>query len=132
VTTANTDVAVSARRIDEVRVSLVAEIVMAEVVKRLQAFANTVVAPDQLAGPTRERIAVVSAEIESLRSITERWSTANAERSRVAALSKSVEAADAEKQPRHATRRLLVGSLALQQLGTNSNPHVTLKRLVSP
>jgi energy-coupling factor transporter ATP-binding protein EcfA2 len=97
VTSANTDVAAAARRLDEVRASLVADTVMAEVVKRLQAFANTVVAPDQLAGPVRERIAVVGAEIESLRSISDRWSAAEAERSRVAALSNSIEAANAEK-----------------------------------
>ena len=98
VTIANADVAAAARRLDEVRASLVAETVMAEVVERLQAFANTIITPDQLAGPVRARIAAVGAEIESLRSLSNRWKTAEAARSSIFILSKSVEATNAEKQ----------------------------------
>lgn len=98
VTIANADVAGASRRLDEVRASLVAETVMAEVVERLQTFANTLVTPDQLAGPVRTRIAAVGTEIESLRSLSSRWKTAEAERSRIDVLSKSLESANAEKQ----------------------------------
>ena len=94
----NADVATAARRLDELRATLVAETVMAEVVERLRAFANTVIAPDQLAGPVRERIASLGAEIESLKNIGNRWSDAEAERSRIDALSKSVEIANADRQ----------------------------------
>jgi len=98
VTAANADIAAATRRLDEVRASLVAETVMAEAVERLRAFANTVVAPDQLAGPVRERIAALGGEIEELQSISNQWNAAEAERLRMDALSKAVEAANAEKQ----------------------------------
>jgi len=110
VTTANADVAAAARRLDEVRASLVAETVMADVVERLRAFANTVVTPDQLAGPVRERIAAVGAEIESLRSLSERWNTAQAERLRIDDLSKSLDAANTEKQAATAALQALTST----------------------
>lgn len=98
VSIANAEVAAAARRLDEVRASLVVETVMADVVERLQAFAKTIVMPDQLAGPVRACIAAVGAEIESLRSLSNRWNNAEAERSRIDALLKSDEAANVEKQ----------------------------------
>ena len=98
VTVANAEIATAARRLDEVRASLVAETVMAEAVERLRIFANTVAAPDQLAGPVRERIAAMGGEIEGLLSIASQWNAVEAERSRLDALSKAVAAAAAEKQ----------------------------------
>ena len=98
VTTANADIAAAARRLDEVRASLVAEAVMAEAVERLRAFANTVAAPDQLVGPVRERIAAMGGEIEALLSIANQWNAVEMERSRLDALSKAVETAAAQKQ----------------------------------
>jgi DNA repair exonuclease SbcCD ATPase subunit len=98
VTAANSEVALAARRLDEVRSSLVAEAVMAEVVERLQAFANTALAPDQLAGPVRELIAVKTGEVESLQRLSNQWNDVEAQRSRMAALSKSVESTNTEKE----------------------------------
>jgi len=98
VASANSDVAAAARRLDEVRARLVSDTVMSEVIERLRTFAKTVITPDQLAGPVRERIATLGAEIESLRSISDRWKAVEAERLRIDALRKSVETANADKQ----------------------------------
>lgn len=110
VTAANSDVALAARRLDEVRSSLVAEDAMAQVVGRLQAFANTALAPDQLAGPVRELIAVKTAEIESLQKLSNQWNGVEAQRSRMDALSKSVESANAEKEAAAVALQLLTST----------------------
>ena len=95
---ANSDVATAARQLDVVRANLVADTVMTEVVERLQSFANTVVAPDQLEGPVREHIAATKSEIEVLSILNRQWNTIETERSRLDALSKSAEEANAGKQ----------------------------------
>ncbi len=96
--TANGEVATAARRLDEVRASLVAETTMAEIVERLRKFANTVVPPDQLIGAVRERIAAVVVETESLRALSDQWSAIEAERLRIPALVKALEIASAQNQ----------------------------------
>lgn len=98
VATANADVAAAARRLDEVRASLVAEAVMADAVERLRAFANTIAVADQLAGPVRERISVVGSEIESLQNLVDRWSAIEKERSRLQNLSDALEAVRKERE----------------------------------
>jgi len=94
---ANAEVAAAARRIDEVRANLVAESAMREVVARLQSFVDTQVSFDQLASPVRQRIATVSAEVEALEALSNRWSGIEAQRADLSRLSAALEAANAEK-----------------------------------
>lgn len=97
VTVANADVAAAARRLDELRAGLVGEKVVGDAVERLRAFSNSVVAPDQLAGPVREKIAAVGGEIEELQSIANQWAGVQTERLGADALSKVVDTANAER-----------------------------------
>ena len=83
VTSVNTEFAAAARRIDEVRAALVAEESMAEAVERLRTFANTKAAPDRLAGPVRERLAAVVAQVEALQKLADRWADVLSERERL-------------------------------------------------
>jgi chromosome segregation protein len=98
VTSVNTEGAVAARRIDEVRANLVAESSMAAAVERLRAFAVTEAAPDRLAGPVRERLAVAAAQTEALQSLIDRWQPVAKERLRLDDLARSQAAADLDKE----------------------------------
>lgn len=97
VTTVNAEVASAARRVDEVRASIVAETTIAEAVNRLRTFASTEVPPDRLSGPVRERIAASSADIEALQDLVSRWNAISAERQRLPTLAQTLEAANVER-----------------------------------
>jgi chromosome segregation protein len=92
VASVSAEVAVAARRIDEVRATLVAEGRMAEAVWRLRTFAETEAAPDRLAGPVRERLAATVAQVETLQELATRWNGVAQERLRLRSL------ADAEAE----------------------------------
>lgn len=92
----NSEVTAASRRIDEVRTSLIADNVVAEATLRLRAFSKSEAAPDQLAGPVRERIAALVAEIDSMQGISSRWAVADQERARLPSLHERREAAGAE------------------------------------
>lgn len=66
VSNANTEVAATARRVDEIRANLLAESAIAEASARLRQFANSEVPPDRLSGPVRQRIANLTSAIASL------------------------------------------------------------------
>ena len=95
---ANTDVSVAARRIDEVRASIVAEETMAGAVQRLRAFAETEAAPDRLAGPVREQLAAATTRVEALQTLASRWSEVAGERSRLEDLAQAQAAGDRDKE----------------------------------
>jgi chromosome segregation protein len=98
VNSALTDVSASARRLDQVRTNIVTEATLADAVRRLQAFAGSVASADELSGPTRERMAAVNAEIESLRDLSERWKGFEKAKSQIAALADTFAAANTERQ----------------------------------
>jgi chromosome segregation protein len=97
VVTANSEVGATARRLDEVRANLVAESTLGDAVNRLHEFTGTVAPPDALAGPTRERMAVVEADIASLQQFAEQWRAAAAERLRIGDLAKTLQDSLTEK-----------------------------------
>jgi chromosome segregation protein len=94
----NTEIGVTSRRMDEVRAGLVAEATIAAAVERLRTFASTQVDPDRLAGPVRERIAAITAEIAVLQDLTARWSAVGSERLRIDTLKRSLEIANRERE----------------------------------
>jgi DNA repair exonuclease SbcCD ATPase subunit len=95
-TAANSDLAATGRRLDQVRATIVADSVIGDAVSRLRAFTGSQVSPDQLAGPVRERIAALSAEVDALDTLVARWASVDEERTRLVQLSSAVEAAKAE------------------------------------
>ena len=111
VTAANSEVAAAAKRLDEVRASALTDTTVAESVERLRAFASTTVAPDELAGPVRERMAAVTTEIESLRLLSANWATAETERSRIVDLTRAVDGATAERDAAAAVLQGLPGTV---------------------
>lgn len=97
VTTANAELAAAARRVDEARANLVSDSVMAEAVQRLRVFANSELAPEELLGVARKRIADASVQLTRLQDLRTRWNVVAEERLRLATLSQAVEAADRER-----------------------------------
>jgi energy-coupling factor transporter ATP-binding protein EcfA2 len=112
VTKLNGDVTTASRRIDEVLASLVADSVVAEATLRLRSFSKSEVAPDQLAGPVRERIASVVAEIDSMQGLSSRWAMVDQERARLPSLHESRETV---------TTEVAVAIQALADLGPRSD-----------
>ena len=98
VTLANEEAAAAARRLDEVRASLVAESAMAEVVRRLQDFAKSTASAEKLAGPARQQIGELTAEVEKIRKLAEQWNIIQTERARLPDLAKAVDSAATELQ----------------------------------
>ena len=102
--------AVASRRLDEVRSTLVSDVLVAQTVLRLRAFANTDLGAEQLAGPVRERIAWISAEIESLQLLIDRWVAVAGERTRLDTLVNAVDSASVERAHAVAELQALVPS----------------------
>jgi chromosome segregation protein len=74
VTAINGEAAMAARRVDEIRASIVDESVLAESIARLQTFASaSQLSPDQLGGPARARIAEVNSHMEIAQTILPEW-----------------------------------------------------------
>jgi chromosome segregation protein len=93
VTSVNTEVAVAARRIDEVRAALIAEEKLAEVVERLRIFADAQAPPDRLAGPVREKLAAIVAQLEAAEKLADQWAEVATERDRIDTLHQAIGAA---------------------------------------
>jgi chromosome segregation protein len=98
VVSVNNEVAVAARRIDEVRAALIAEESMAEVFERLRAFAETEAPPDRLAGPVREHLAASIAQVEVLQTLADRWAGVALERGRLDHLRQALATARSDKE----------------------------------
>lgn len=129
VATANADVGTSARRLDEVRADVISDSALAEAVQRLHAFTKTTVPADALAGPTRERMATVEADIASLQKVADQWKAAAAERLRVKALTQVLDDANKEKE----AASEVLQALLLSSPGIESGPAVSddAKALIS-
>jgi chromosome segregation ATPase len=93
VTAATSEMAASARRLDEVRARLVSEEIVAESAARLRLFANTSAPIENLSGPVRETIASLMAEVESLRELVRAFEIASDARSSLTQLQEAVQAA---------------------------------------
>lgn len=98
VTSALNDVSAAARRLDQLRASLVAEAALADAVRRLQLFTGSVAPADELSRPTRERIAAVTSEIDSLRALSGRWKTFDAATAQLKSISARLDSAVAEQR----------------------------------
>jgi chromosome segregation ATPase len=95
VAVANGEAAQAARRIDEVRANIVDEEVLAASVGRLRTFASVPQAlADQLAGPVRNRIAEVNAQLETGQSLAARWPEHSASQETYDALMAQAKAAE--------------------------------------
>ncbi|RYE44001.1 MAG: hypothetical protein EOP24_25915 [Hyphomicrobiales bacterium] len=97
VAAANGDAANAARRLDEVRASLIGEEVLGQAVARLQVFSATTAPPDVLAGPVREAIAKAQSDIESLESLAKRWREISKVRGDLDTLNSSLHALRADR-----------------------------------
>lgn len=117
VTAINAEVAAAARRVDEVRASIVAEATMAEAVDRLRAFAETTISADQLSGPVRERIAALSADVEGLQDLISRWNAVAADRQQLLSFALAFEAATAERD----RAQIALNSLATPPVAISSS-----------
>lgn len=96
VATLNVELTNSARRIDEIRSSLLADNVITDATKRLRALTQSVAAADQLLGPVRDWIARTGERITSLRMIAQNWEEAERKRRLLLELVKNQEDASAE------------------------------------
>ncbi len=94
VSQANADLSVAMRRLDEVRASLASDEAVSKAAERLRTFTEADISADQLAGPTRERIAKVRAEMSAIRWLIEEWPHFDAERARRADLQADVQEAE--------------------------------------
>ncbi|MEJ0076000.1 MAG: hypothetical protein WDO17_11230 [Alphaproteobacteria bacterium] len=133
VSTANTEVAVAARRVDEVRSKLLSDSVVAEAIQRLRALVNSQAPIEQLAGPAREYIAGLGAEIEGLNVLADQWTSANAARSQVEILAAAVRGAAEERDRAEAALAALpampADSTAASELATQARDLVALVTL---
>jgi chromosome segregation protein len=77
-------------RLDGIRAAAISETVLAESVRRLQAFANTTVAPEILSEPARTQIADVTRQLEQLSHIESSWPRAVQERAKLVELERAV------------------------------------------
>lgn len=98
VTSALNDVSATARRLDQLRASLVAEAALADAVQRLQIFTGSMAPADELSGPTREQIAAVTSEIESLRALSDRWKAFDTARVQLESVASRLESSRIEQQ----------------------------------
>lgn len=91
------EVALVARRIDEIRTALIEEATIAAAVTRLQAFAGSNATPDRLAEPARAAIAERSRQLEELTSLQAAWQEADIARARLPELRQAASAAQEAK-----------------------------------
>ena len=92
----NTDLATSARRIDEIRASLLADNVITDATTRLRILTRSEAASDQLVGPVRDWIARTGETITSLRRMAYNWEETERKRQVLLELVKNREDASAE------------------------------------
>ena len=105
---------------------------MAAVVERLRTFLDSHFAPDQLAGPTRQRITEVTAEIETLYALCSQWNTVEAERLQIPVLAQAVEKASRERETAIAHLQSLVAdpeSTSASELATEARALIELVTL---
>lgn len=98
VAAARNEVAAAGRRLDEIRAALVADTVIGQAASRLQKFAETSAAPDQLLGPVRSRIAEHRARIDEISNILDQWKAIENQRQGYAVLKDAADKAAAEKR----------------------------------
>jgi DNA repair exonuclease SbcCD ATPase subunit len=91
---ANADLSTALRRLDEARASLASDEAVSKAAERLREFTGVNATADQLAGPTRERIAKVRSDISGILWLTNEWPKAVAERARQAELHAAVQEAE--------------------------------------
>lgn len=91
VTASNSEFASTARRIDEIRASLIGESTIAGAVERLRSFSKTDAAPDRLSGPVRDQIAAFLSAINTLEALVSQWENIATERQHLEHLAKDVE-----------------------------------------
>ena len=94
VTQANADLSTGLRRLDEARASLASDEAVSKAAERLREFTGVNAAADQLAGPTRERIAKVRFEISGILRLTDEWPKAVEEQARQAELQAALQEAE--------------------------------------
>lgn len=109
VTDTNAELAASARRVDEIRASLIAESAIAEASARLQKFAGTELPPDRLSGPVRQQIANLTFNIMSLFELAAQADRVESDRQRLASLDEVV---------RDATNQLAAAEAAVSAIGS--------------
>lgn len=132
VTTANAEVAATARRLDETRANLVDDAVISEAAARLRSFCNTNLPPDQLASVARERIARTLGEIEALTTLAKQWPDIESKRSRSEDLAALVATARAQREAAVARLNQLpasVGGESFSALATEARSLVELVTL---
>ncbi len=83
----------AAHRLDEIRAALVEEATLADSTARLQSFAGSTAAPDQLFEPVRIAIAKKSRQLEQLSSLERTWQEVELARERLPDLRQAVSAA---------------------------------------
>ena len=92
------DVAAVARRIDDIRATVVEEQAIAGAVARLQLFAGSTAAPDQLFEPARAAIGERSRKLEQLAKLEVLWGEAEAAQGRLQKLEEAVVLAETAKE----------------------------------
>ena len=93
---ANADLSSASRRLelDEARASLASDEAVSKAAERLREFTGVDATADQLAGPTRERIAKVRSEISDILWLADEWPKAVAEQARQGELQAAVQEAE--------------------------------------
>ena len=112
VTQANADLSTALRRLDEARASLASDEAVLKAAAHLREFTGVDAAADQLAGPTRGRIARVRSEISGILRLTDEWPKAVEEQARQTELQAAMQEAE---------QRTLQASELLAQLPSADN-----------
>ena len=98
VTTANADLAIASRRIADVRTNFVPDPVLSAAGERLRKFVGRPFPLDRLAGPVRERIAVLSADVAELQALVERWEGISTDLANLPNLEDQLQIANGERE----------------------------------